>query len=260
MSLATIPVKPYVALHLSHFPTETYHTPSGAEIHPMWSGEGNLSYMIVNPQARTAFLIDPDLEILGSYLLMLDMQALILVAVIDSHTHAEHATAAPALQQLLKVEYLMNHRAPSKVVTQPMKDNDERIIAGLPLQFMSAPGHTPDLQVILLDNHLFTGDSLFIRGCGRADFPVSDPGIQFDTLQRLKQLPDNTVIHPGHDYNNELSIHLGEARKNNKRLLFTNRNEFIKFMREFYQHEEKPENWEWFVAFNSRQYRASHHL
>src|SRR5690606_8329369 len=82
-------IQPYVALHYQHFPVSPFFE-EGLEIHPMWSGEGNLSYLLVNPDSREAFLIDPDLEILGAYLLTLDMQNLRLVGVIDTHNHAEH--------------------------------------------------------------------------------------------------------------------------------------------------------------------------
>lgn len=252
-AIATTPVKPYIPLHLQHFPVETFTTSSGAEIHPMWSGEGNISYLVVNPKNREAFLIDPDLEILGSYLLTFQLQQLKLVAVIDTHNHAEHATAAPELRQLLCVPYLMHEQAPSSMVSERVRDNEVRKIAGLQIKFLHTPGHTPHLVTLQLDNHIFTGDSLFLKSCGRADFPgVSDPGLQFDTLQRLKQLPDDTVIHPGHDYNNELSITLGESKQVNQRLHFENRDEFIRFMDEFYRDNEKPDDWQWYVHFNAR--------
>ena len=252
-AMATTPVKPYIPLQLQHFPTQVFTTASGAEIHPMWSGEGNLSYLIINPKNREAFLIDPDLEILGSYLLTFAMQQLKLVAVIDTHNHAEHASAAPELRQLLGVPYIMHEVAPSSFVSERVRDHDTREIAGIPVKFLHTPGHTPHLITVQIDNHIFTGDSLFLKSCGRADFPgVSDAGVQFDSLQRLKQLPDDTVIHPGHDYNQELSIPLGESKQVNKRLQFTDRAEFVRFMNEFYRDNEKPDDWEWYVSHNAR--------
>lgn len=252
-AVAANQVKPYTALHLQHFPIETFITPSGVEIHPMWSGEGNISYLVVNPEIREAFLIDPDLEILGSYLLTFTMQQLKLVAVIDTHNHAEHATAAPELRQLLGVPYIMHAVAPSSYVSERVADNDEREIAGIRVKFLHTPGHTPHLITLQIDNHIFTGDSLFLKSCGRADFPgIGNASVQFDSLRRLSQLPDETTIHPGHDYNNELSITLGEARKVNKRLQFTDPEAFIRFMDEFYRDNEKPDDWEWYVSHNAR--------
>jgi glyoxylase-like metal-dependent hydrolase (beta-lactamase superfamily II) len=181
------------------------------------------------------------------------MHQLKLVTVIDTHNHAEHATAAPELRQLLGVPYLMHEKAPSSFVSERVHDNQVRKIAGFQVKFLHTPGHTPHLVTVQIDNHIFTGDSLFLKSCGRADFPgVSDPGLQFDTLHRLKLLPDDTVIHPGHDYNNELSITLGESKRVNKRLQFTDREEFIRFMDEFYRDNEKPDDWEWYVNYNAR--------
>ncbi len=253
MPTLTTPVKPYVPPHLAHFPVRVFETPSGAEIHPMWSGEGNLSYLVVNGRNRQAFIIDPDLEILGSYLLTFQMQQLQPVAVIDTHNHAEHVTAGPELRRLLGVPYLMHEAAPSGSVSDRVGDNEVRQIAGLPVKFLHTPGHTPHLVTVQLDNHIFTGDSLFLKSCGRADFPgVSDAGLQFDSLQRLMQLPDDTVIHPGHDYDNELAITLGESKRLNPRLQFTEREAFIRFMAQAYRDNEKPDDWEWYVAYNAR--------
>lgn len=219
---------------------------------PFWSGEGNLSYLIANPATQEALLIDPDLAILGRYLLRLDREALTLKAVIDTHTHAEHATASPSLVTLTGCQFLMNHRAPSSFVTQGTQDNETLEIAGLTVRFIYSPGHTPDLQAIQIGNHLFTGDSLFNRSCGRADFPGSDAGQQYDSLMRLMQLPDETMVYPGHDYNQELESTIGEIRQNNPRVQFESRQAFVDFMAEQYRTEEKPDDFEYYIAFNQR--------
>lgn len=218
-----------------------------------WSGEGNLSYLIHHPETREAVLIDPDLEILGTYLLTLDRESLTLKAVIDTHNHAEHATAGPALRQLTGAAYLMRDVAPSSYVSDHVRDGDERILAGLRFKFYAAPGHTPCMTIIQLDNDLFTGDSLFLRSSGRPDLPGGDAGQQFDTLQMiLHRFPDETVIRPGHDYNHETHATLGQVRKNNPRLQFSSREAFIDFNRQHYQNEEKPDDLAYYVAFNAR--------
>lgn len=223
-----------------------------AEIHPMWSGEGNISYLVANAQTKETFLIDPDLEILGSYLLTFETQQLKLVAVIDTHNHAEHATASPTLKTLFNIPYIMHQQSPSTIVDERVNDCDTKKIAGLEVKFIHTPGHTPDLVSILIGKHVFTGDSLFIAGCGRADFPVSDAGTQFDSIHKLAQLPDDTVIHPGHDYNNQLSTTIGEAKIHNKRLQFKDKATFVEFMQTHYQGNEKPDDWEYYVHYNAK--------
>lgn len=244
-------VKPYTALSLQHFPTRTFYT-DAVEIHPMWSGEGNLSYLVVNPKTREAVLIDPDLEILGSYLLTFDSHRLTLKAVIDTHTHAEHASAGPTLRQLTGADYLMNHRSRSSFVNDHLQDEDSRTIAGTEIKFFHTPGHTPDLQVIVIGNHLFTGDSLFINSCGRTDLPGGNSHQQFHSLERLMMFPDDTVVHPGHDYNNQLFSTIGQIRENNPRVKFQDPEAFSQFMTEFYITNEKPDDLEYYVAFNTR--------
>lgn len=244
-------LKPYVSLHYEHFPVTPFFE-QHAEIWPMWSGEGNISYLIINPDSRDAFLIDPDMEILGSYLLTLDKENLNLVAVIDTHTHAEHATAAPVLKQLFKVSYLMHQKAPSSSVTHHVTDQETQDMAGLPVQFFHTPGHTPDLLTVTVGSHLFTGDSLFNVSCGRADFPGSDAGQQYQSIHQLAQFPDDFTIHPGHDYNHQLSTTVHEAKQNNSRLQIPSKAEFENYMDTYYADKEKPHDLKYYVTFNSR--------
>jgi glyoxylase-like metal-dependent hydrolase (beta-lactamase superfamily II) len=73
-------------------------------------------------------------------------------------------------------------------------------VGGLRIQLLHTPGHTPGSQCFLVDGMLISGDTLFLDGCGRTDFPGSDPGAMYDSLQRLASLPKDTVVFPGHRY------------------------------------------------------------
>ncbi|MGE0200171.1 MAG: MBL fold metallo-hydrolase [Candidatus Melainabacteria bacterium] len=244
-------IQPYVALAYRHFP----HTPviePGLEIHPFWSGEGNLSYLLLNPASREVLLIDPDLEILGSYLLTLDREKLALRAVLDTHNHAEHATAAPLLATQFGVPYIMHAKAPSHAVTDRVKDGDTRTLAGLTVEALHTPGHTPCMTTYRVGNHIFTGDSLFNASCGRADLPGGSAGEQYDSIHRLAALPPQTIVHPGHDYNNRLSITIGEAASGNARLAIEPRETFTAWMADHYAGEDKPDDLMYYVAFNAR--------
>jgi glyoxylase-like metal-dependent hydrolase (beta-lactamase superfamily II) len=68
------------------------------------------------------------------------------------------------------------------------------------IEFIHTPGHTPGSQCFKVRNALVSGDTLFIDGCGRVDFPGSDPDQMYESLQRLARLPEDTVLYPGHDY------------------------------------------------------------
>jgi glyoxylase-like metal-dependent hydrolase (beta-lactamase superfamily II) len=244
-------ITPYIPLHYQHFSVRSF-CEGEAEILPMWSGEGNLSYLVLNRESRDAFLIDPDLEILGSYLLTLDKENLRLVAVIDTHNHAEHATAAPALKQLLNVPYIMYENASSSFVTDRVGDQSERTIAGITVQFLHTPGHTPDMMTLQIGKHLFTGDSLFNLSCGRTDLPGGDAGKQYQSIHQIAQFPGEFTVHPGHDYNHQLSITIEEANTLNKRLQIPSQPEFVSLMKTHYANEEKPDDLAYYVAFNAR--------
>ena len=88
-------------------------------------------------------------------------------------------------------------------------------MGAVPLTFVHTPGHTPGSQCFLVDGCLISGDTLFIRSCGRTDLPGSDPEEMYTSLtQRLGALPDDTVVLPGHNYGGIADHHRGrEARE-----------------------------------------------
>src|SRR5688500_18031630 len=73
-------------------------------------------------------------------------------------------------------------------------------VGAVGIQVLHTPGHTPGSQCFLVDGMLVSGDTLFLEGCGRTDFPGSSPAAMFDSLQKLASLPDDTVVYPGHRY------------------------------------------------------------
>jgi glyoxylase-like metal-dependent hydrolase (beta-lactamase superfamily II) len=123
-------LQPYIPLHYQHFPRQAF-LEEDTVILPMWSGEGNLSYLICHQMTRECFFIDPDLEILGSYLLTLDKAGLKLVGVMETHSHAEHATAAPFLKQRFDIPYFMHEYAPSSEVTHRLQEGASLNLAGI---------------------------------------------------------------------------------------------------------------------------------
>jgi len=80
-------------------------------------------------------------------------------------------------------------------------DHDDTVDVGaVPIRLLHTPGHTPGSQCFLVDGRLVAGDTLFLDGCGRTDFPGGSPAEMYDSLQRLAALPDNPVVYPGHFY------------------------------------------------------------
>jgi glyoxylase-like metal-dependent hydrolase (beta-lactamase superfamily II) len=93
---------------------------------------------------------------------------------------------------------------------------DEIRVGKIPIHRIHTPGHTPGSQCFLVENRLVAGDTLFLDGCGRTDFPGGDREEMFRSLhERLAHLPDDTILYPGHRYSSESSAPLGETRRRN---------------------------------------------
>jgi glyoxylase-like metal-dependent hydrolase (beta-lactamase superfamily II) len=73
-------------------------------------------------------------------------------------------------------------------------------VGAVTIGLLHTPGHTPGSQCFLVDGKLVSGDTLFLEGCGRTDFPGSDPAAMYDSLIRLASLPPETIVYPGHRY------------------------------------------------------------
>jgi len=92
-------------------------------------------------------------------------------------------------------------------------DSGDTITVGdIPIEVLHTPGHTPGSMCFLVGGVLVSGDTLFLEGCGRTDFPGSDPGQMYDSLTRLATLPDDTVVCAGHWYSQPPIAPLGEVK------------------------------------------------
>jgi glyoxylase-like metal-dependent hydrolase (beta-lactamase superfamily II) len=103
-------------------------------------------------------------------------------------------------------------------------DPDDTLRLGnVEVRFLHTPGHTPGSQCFLVRDALVSGDTLFIRGCGRVDLPGSDPDQMYDSLRRLASLPDQTVVLPGHNYAEVSRSTLASEKRQNPYLRISSR-------------------------------------
>ena len=110
-----------------------------------------------------------------------------------------------------------------------VNDKDSRKIGGYTIQFFETPGHTKDSVSILFDNNrLMTGDCLFIGSCGRTDFQQGSIKEMYSSLQKIISLHEDTLIYPGHDYNNRFVSNIKEEKLLNKMIKLTNYDDFEK--------------------------------
>ena len=189
------------------------------------------TYLIASDKGREALIIDPVLEKTDQYIKLLNELELKLVKVIDTHIHADHISGLAELRNRTKCITLMGEHAPADVVSMKVKDNENIHIENIQLTSIYTPGHTDDSYSFLMNDRVFTGDTLLIKGTGRTDFQNGNPYDQYHSLfDRLLKLPNNTFIYPAHDYKGENVSTIGEEINFNPRLQVTSVQEYVKIM------------------------------
>ena len=189
------------------------------------------TYLIASAKGREAVIIDPVLENVEDYIGILKKLDLKLVKVIDTHIHADHITGASKLKQATNCTTIMGEHTPADTVEIKVKDNEIIDIDNLKIRSMYTPGHTSDSYSFLLDNYLFTGDTLLINGTGRTDFQNGSSKDAYNSLfNNLLKLPEETLVYPGHDYNGKFSSTIGNEKKFNPRLQVKSVDEYVDIM------------------------------
>ena len=189
------------------------------------------TYIIASAKGREALIIDPVLENVEDYINALKELNLKLVKVIDTHIHADHITGASKLKQVTNCTTIMGEHTPADTVEIKVKDSEIIDIDNLKIRSMYTPGHTSDSYSFLLDNYLFTGDTLLINGTGRTDFQNGSSKDAYNSLfNNLLKLPEETLVYPGHDYNGKFSSTIGNEKKFNPRLQVKSEDEYVDIM------------------------------
>lgn len=182
------------------------------------SSSGTYSYLLASRRGGEALLIDPVLEKVDRYLKLMEELELRLVKAVDTHLHADHITGLGALRDRTQCVTVMGEQSAVDVVSMRIADGDKLHVEGISLDVLYTPGHTDDSYSFVLGDRVFTGDTLLIRGTGRTDFQNGDARAQYESLQRLLRLPEETLVYPGHDYKGDTTSTIGEERRFNPRL------------------------------------------
>src|SRR5713101_9229677 len=192
---------------------------------------GCLSYLVGCPETCSAVLIDPELSQIDRYLALATRAGLRFHHIVDTHTHADHFSAARELSRRLEVPSVM-HRASLAPYVDVRVDDGETIIAGrLRLRVVHTPGHTDDSICLVLPDRVLTGDTLLRRATGRTDLPTGDPEALYESLfGRLLHLDDALAVHPGHNYKGTPVTTVARERAENPRLQKRERAAFVEQM------------------------------
>ena len=189
------------------------------------------TYLIAGRTGGEALLIDPVRAELSQYLRLIDELDLRLVFAIDTHVHADHITALGDLRTETSCATLMGTQSKAECVSRKISDGERLEVDGLELRALYTPGHTDDSYSFVMNDRVFTGDTLLIRGTGRTDFQNGDAGAQYESLfGKLLQLPEQTLVYPAHDYKGWTVSTIAEERAHNQRLQVRSKQEYIELM------------------------------
>lgn len=164
--------------------------------------DDNMTYVTWNTQTKEALVVDPMMEDWDTLIQVTkkELEGYRFIAVIDTHTHADHISCAAKLADALAAPLIQHHLSPSKRVhLRVARDTHLPTLAG-PLHLLLTPGHTPEHIAPIWGPFFYSGDTLLFADTGRDDLPGGDPAAHWESLQKLKTfLPGNILMLPGHD-------------------------------------------------------------
>ena len=189
------------------------------------------TYIIASAKGREAIVIDPVIEKTEEYLNLLKDLDLKLVKVLDTHIHADHVTGLNELNKRTNCTKIMGEKSKSEVVDLRVKEDDVIDIDQIKLKVIYTPGHTDCSYSFLMDDRVFTGDTLLINGTGRTDFQNGNAKEQYNSLfNKLLKLPEKTMVFPAHDYNGKMYSTIGNEKNNNPRLQVDSIDQYVEIM------------------------------
>jgi glyoxylase-like metal-dependent hydrolase (beta-lactamase superfamily II) len=189
--------------------------------------DGCLGYLVVDEPSRAALAIDPRLDDVERFLEAVAARGARLTGVLDTHTHADHLSGVRRLAQRTGATVLAHEASRLAGPSRRLTGGATFALGTRVVTVLDAPGHTPDSLAVLIDGHLFSGDALFAGGAGRTDFPGGSAEALFETFRRFEALPDDTVVHPGHDYVGRAVTTIGEEKAGNHLLRERDRARFV---------------------------------
>ena len=189
------------------------------------------TYIISSGKGREALIIDPVIEHTDKYIEVLKNLELKLVKVIDTHIHADHVTGLNELNKRTNCTRIMGEKSKSEVIDLRIKDSEKINVENIELKAIYTPGHTDCSYSYLMNDRVFTGDTLLINGTGRTDFQNGSAEDAYDSLfNKLLKLPKDTLVYPAHDYNGKKFSTIENEKNNNPRLQVSSKEEHAEIM------------------------------
>ena len=210
----------------------SFHNKTMNQVTHFFCGDmDNMSYVISDTITKDCVIVDPswDVDQLIGYI---SKESLHLSAIWITHAHFDHVLGLDDVLCDFDVPIMLPSMSAAKFSNysrvMPFQSGDELVCGNVKWSVLPTPGHSADGVCFYSAPHLIAGDTLFIDRCGRADFEDSNVNDLYSSLQRLKQLPDDTIVYPGHNYGKTPIDTLGNQRVQNPYLTVSNEAEFIR--------------------------------
>lgn len=188
--------------------------------HQLYEAEtSTYTYLLADPETREAILIDPVLETVERDLKLINEYNYQLKYVIDTHIHADHITGAGEIRKRTGAKTVVSAQAGVQCADVAIKDGELLTFGRFSIKALETPGHTNSCMSYYIDGKVFTGDALLIRGTGRTDFQQGSAEKLYASITgKLFQLPDDTIVYPGHDYRGQTTSSIEMEKKFNPRI------------------------------------------
>jgi glyoxylase-like metal-dependent hydrolase (beta-lactamase superfamily II) len=192
----------------------------------------NFAYLIGDRETGDAVVVDPAYAA-QDLVDVLEADGMTLSGVLVTHHHPDHVGGSmmgfelKGLAELLErvsvpvhvntdeAEWVSRVTGIARSELTAHRHGDTVSVGDIDIELLHTPGHTPGSQCFLLDGRLVAGDTLFLDGCGRTDFPGGNVDDMFRSLQALAQLPGDPTVFPGHWYSTQPSAPLTDVRRTN---------------------------------------------
>ncbi|HKU48876.1 MAG TPA: MBL fold metallo-hydrolase [Nitrososphaera sp.] len=190
----------------------------------------NYTYILADEETDLAAVIDPSWE-LDKVFNSLKRNGLTAKYVINTHSHFDHVLGNEQVASVTGAK-IVQHENSKLVKDISVTDGQTLEVGKTHLRFIHTPGHSEDSICLVVDDQLvFTGDTLFVGNCGRTDLPGSSPSDMFHSLHDIvAKLDDNLVVYPGHNYGPTETSTIGREKSTNLVLQPRTKQEFLEFM------------------------------
>lgn len=189
----------------------------------------NFTYIIYDEHDKVGAIIDPSWD-LEKIFELLEKQRIVAKFIINTHTHFDHVLGNDQLAEITEAAIIQHEKSTLKN-DRSVREGEIINIGQVELKVLYTPGHSEDSICLIVNNDsIITGDTLFVGNIGRVDLPGSSPDNMYDSLSRISKLDGSLVVYPGHNYGITPTSTILNERTNNPMLNFKSKEAFLKYM------------------------------